>query len=205
MWTPFDFKASNRKFLYGWDVYQVGNSESFGFSGGSVSGFRKFVDRDLTIIVLTTGYKNYALQDIIIDRLAGIIHEDLLNTSLILTENIMAEYYLAAENPDLKTMMTNLKERFPTQDLNSIFTSIGLNLFFQMDRKEEAIALMKLNVKEHPMSADTFGTLGYMYLLDDQLILAKVNYSKALEIDPNNTYSKSRIAEIDEKLNKEIE
>ncbi|MBW2938066.1 serine hydrolase [Aureisphaera sp. CAU 1614] len=197
MWTPFKFKESNRHFLYGWDVYTVNGFDSFGFSGGGVSGFRKFVDRNLTIIVLTTGYKNYPVQDIMIDHIAGIIDTSLFNEQTVLTEQVIGEYFLSNTTRDLKYIIEKVKQDNPKSNLEEIFKSIGYTLFFQLDRKEDAIDLFKANVTEYPKSYDTYGSLGYLYFLTEQYDLARNNYVKALELNPENSYSQRRIKEID--------
>lgn len=203
MWVPFEFKESDRRFTYGWDIYPVNGFNSYGFSGGSVSGFRKFVEKDLTIIVLTTGYKNYALQDIIIDQLVGIVDESLRDKNVMLRERIMEEYFLLEKPSKTENILEDLKASYPEQDFEEVLTTIGLTLFFEMDKKQEAIELMKINLLEHPDSADLHGSLGYMYLLTKKYEKAKESYQKADDLNPQNTYSKRRIKEIDRILSEQ--
>ena len=68
MWSHFDYGNKKDKFLYGWGIYPINGKESYGFSGGGVSGFRKFIEEDITVIVLTNGYKYYPVQDVIINH-----------------------------------------------------------------------------------------------------------------------------------------
>lgn len=197
MWTPFEFTESDRQFLHGWDVYAVNDNNSFGFSGGGVSGFRKFVEKNLTIIILTTGYKNYSVQDIIIDHIAGIVDPSLYDQNASLTEDIMGTYFLNNSTKNYSYIIEKVKQENPKINLEETFNSIGFTLFFQLDRQDDAIDLFKLNALENPESFDAFGSLGYLYFLTEQYQLARDNYVKALDLNPENTYSERRIKEID--------
>ncbi|MBJ7882326.1 serine hydrolase domain-containing protein [Gelidibacter salicanalis] len=83
MWThfaykePFYFENKKDKFLYGWQQYSSNNEISFGFTGGMVTGYRKFVNQNMTIIVLTNGLKNAPIRNKVINKIAGIIDENL--------------------------------------------------------------------------------------------------------------------------------
>jgi len=196
MWSKFDFTVTDRRFLHGWDVYEVNEYDSYGFSGGGVSGFRYFPDQDLTIIVLTTGYKNYSIQDIMIEGIAGILSDELDNSTSIITESIMQDHILHSDEP-IPSIMYDIKSVYPERNLEEIIKSIGYTLFFDLNKKELAISLFEENVKEYPGSYDTFGSLGYLQFLTEDYKNARVNYAKALELNPKNTYSVRRMKEID--------
>lgn len=197
MWTPFVFTNSEREFLNGWDVYKVNGSDSFGFSGGGVSGYRKFLKQGFSIIVLTTGYKNYAVQDLIIDQIAGMLDAGLQDKVTMLNEEITNEYLLSSDSVDVKKMVAEVKLKNPTANLEVIFNALGYRLFFDLDRKQEAIALFESNVLKYPESYDAYGSLGYLQLLTEQYEISRKNYVMAKELNPNNSYSDRRIKEID--------
>lgn len=83
MWTPFDynepfyFENKKDKFLNGWQQYSSNNEVSFGFTGGLVTGYRKFINQNMTIIVLTNGMKNAPISNKVINKIAGIIDGNL--------------------------------------------------------------------------------------------------------------------------------
>lgn len=77
--TPFYFENEKDKFLYGWQQYSTNNEISYGFTGGMVTGYRKFVNQNMTIIVLTNGLKNSPIRNKIINKIAGIIDENLVD------------------------------------------------------------------------------------------------------------------------------
>ena len=204
MWIPFEFTNSSREFLHGWDVYKVNNRNSYGFSGGGVSGFRKFLDQDLTIIVLTTGYKYYSVQDIMIEQIAGIVDESLRDERSFFIERIMKHYFLEETDEPLDKIVPKIKTENPDKNLEEVFKSIGHTLFFQMERKDKAIKLFKINIQEHPESYDTYGSLGQLYYLNNEYQKARPLFIKALELNPQNSYYERRIKEID-KIVKEPE
>lgn len=54
------------------------------------------------------------------------------------------------------------------------------------DKTEEAIAIFKLNVAEHPKSWNVYDSLGEAYMKKGEKELAIENYKKSLELNPNN-------------------
>jgi len=83
MWTPFEyntpfyFENETDKFLYGWQQYSSNNEISYGFTGGMVTGYRKFINQNMTIIILTNGLKNYPIRNKVINKIASIVDEHL--------------------------------------------------------------------------------------------------------------------------------
>ena len=83
MWTPFNYQQAfyfnNKKdeFLYGWEQYSSNNEISYGFTGGLVTGYRKFIHQDMTIIVFTNGLKEKPIHNKIISKIAGIVDSEL--------------------------------------------------------------------------------------------------------------------------------
>jgi len=197
MFSIFNFTESDRLFLHGWDIYPVNNNLSIGFSGGSVSAYRKFNDKDLSIIVLTTGYKYYPVQDMIIDHIASIVDNTLKDEKSQLIETILSRYFLNDLTANLRLTYENIKKENPHIDIEKVFKSVGYTLFFDLNMKEEAIALFLLNVEEFESSFDTHGSLGYLYFLTGQLDLSRKYYLNAQRLNPNNPYSKKKLEEID--------
>jgi len=69
MWKPYEYSNDEDSFLHGWGVYE----NSVGFTGSGVTGLRKFLDDDLTIIFLSNGFKDQPVHNEIIDKVASII------------------------------------------------------------------------------------------------------------------------------------
>ncbi len=204
MWQPFKFTQTDRNFLHGWDVYKVNQHDSYGFSGGGVSGYRKFIDHNLSIVVFTTGYKYYSVQDIIIDHLAGMVEDDLKDEAVIISEKIMSDYFLTDNINDISQITDEIHKTYPNKNLQKIFKSIGYQLYFDLQRKSLAIGLFKHNVSRYPTSYDTYGSLAYLYFLTDQLQLSRQNYEIALKLNDKNSYSERMIKKIDDQLKNKL-
>ena len=54
------------------------------------------------------------------------------------------------------------------------------------NRLDEAIAIFKLNVKLFPQSFNVYDSLAESYMKKGNLELAVKNYTKSLELNPNN-------------------
>lgn len=207
MWEPFKYKDSGRKFLNGWDVYETNGIESYGFSGGGVSGYRKYIHNDLSIILFSNGFKYYPVQNVMIDRIAGIVDEALQDDIAVLTEDLMSRYFISGngryEEQELEEIISQVAIDNEGVNLEEVLKSVGYKLFFDLDRKEEAISIFKKNVRLYPDAYDTHGSLGYLYYLTKKYKLAKAGYQKAEALNPNNSYSKRRLKEINEILSKD--
>lgn len=84
LWTPFDYKepfffeSKQDQFLFGWQQYSSNNTTSYGFTGGLVTGYRKFIRQNMTIIILTNGLKGAPMHNRLLEHIAGLIEEDLV-------------------------------------------------------------------------------------------------------------------------------
>ena len=76
------------------------------------------------------------------------------------------------------------------------------NLGYQLLKEnlvKEAIEIFKLNVAEYPKSWNAYDSLGEAYLMDGQKELAIENYKKSLGLNPNNTYAKKILEDLNKK------
>lgn len=200
MWSPFPFKDTTNSFLYGWDSYETNKIKSFGFSGGNMTAFRKFIDHDLTIIFLSNGYKNYNVEGQVIDHVAGIIDENLRDSNLLADEKITADFYKV----DIAKAIQNyysVKSQYPTRNFENRLLSIGYNLMNNQNLKN-AIKVFELNLKENPNSANAYDCMAEAYFTNEQFDLARQNYQKSLDLYPENTNAKDMINKIDKIMKK---
>lgn len=180
---PFGFKNKQDKFLHGWHTYSRKNSNSYGFTGSSRTGFRKFIKNDLTIIILTNGYKYYSTHTDIINRVATIIDENLTDKREIILQNISSTFLtkdinIAIENyhlvktkkPETKLELT--EESWP--DYEGILNKIGY-VFLGENEIKKAVKIFELNVKGHSYSANCYDSLAEAYLVSKQFKLSKKN------------------------------
>lgn len=82
---------------------------------------------------------------------------------------------------ELKTNNTN-EYNFKEGELNIL----GYQLLGK-DMVKEAIEIFKLNVEQYPEASNPYDSLGEAYMIDGDKELAIKNYTKSLELNPNNT------------------
>lgn len=99
MWKPFEYKNKEITFTHGWDTDTFNNIRSYNFSGGNVSAYRIFPDRNLAIIVMSSGYKNFAVFYPVINQIAGMMDKRMLNPYMVAEEYTRSEPIV---HPDLK-------------------------------------------------------------------------------------------------------
>lgn len=198
MWSQFQFKNKEDKFLHGWSVYTANNNESVGFSGGLVTAFRRFVKSDLTVIFLSNGYKHYNVEEQVIGHIAGMVDKKLMNDELLADEKIAAGFFAntfekSVQNYDL------VKKQNPTRNFENKLLAIGYNLI-DNENLTDAIKVFELNAKDNPKSANAYDCLAEAYFINKQFEVSKQNYKKSLELWPGNTNAKDMISKIENML-----
>jgi predicted Zn-dependent protease len=95
---------------------------------------------------------------------------------------------ILAEGADvaLKRYQDERRARPETALSEARVNSLGYNLL-QRKRVAEAIEVFKLNVSDHPQSANVYDSLGEAYMKGGERELAVRNYKRSVELDPDNT------------------
>ena len=135
MWQLFDFDNKQDKFLHGWGIYETNKIKSFGFSGGYLTAFRKFTDSDLAIIFLSNGYKYFHIEDQVINHIAGIVDEKLIDKYLIAEEGITSPFF----NTDVIKAEQNyysIKSKNPNLNFENRLLTIGYDLINNQNLKD---------------------------------------------------------------------
>ncbi|WP_052143652.1 serine hydrolase domain-containing protein [Wocania ichthyoenteri] len=205
MWEPFKFNNKTDEFLHGWHTYSLNNNVSYGFTGGSQTGFRKFINNNLTIIVLTNGYKYFSPHNDIINHVAGIVDSKLVYHKANVQHEIISCFLLKNDEDAIKNYF-NVKANNPEQEsdkkssysFENTLNAVGY-LLLQKNNIKKAIKVFKLNIKENPKSSNCYASLAEAYLIDNQLNLSKENCILALELRPKNNYLKSMIETIEKR------
>lgn len=99
MWKPFEYKDKNILFTHGWDMGTFNNIKSYHFSGGNVSAYRIFPDKNMAVVLMYNGYKESAVMYQMINQIAGIMEKRLLNPYTLAEEHTKSE---ALVHHDLK-------------------------------------------------------------------------------------------------------
>jgi len=124
------------------------------------------------------------------DRISAFYRNELIE---IFTQNEMTEA--------IKKYRALLKKE-PKANFEGILNSIGYREFLNNKKYDKAIEIFKLNVEEHPESANVYDSLGEAYLYAKKYELAKKNYLKALELAPNSANAKAMLKKVEEEMQK---
>ena len=74
----------------------------------------------------------------------------------------------------------------------------GYELLYGVRRVKDAIEVFKLNVEDHPQSANTWDSLGEAYAVDGNKELAIKNYQRSVDLNPKNTNGIERLKKLQE-------
>jgi CubicO group peptidase (beta-lactamase class C family) len=150
MWTPFRFGNQKDEFLHGWGSYSVGGVESYGFSGGNLAAFRKFVSKKRTIILLSNGYEIPAY-DIIVNDISRILDSSQEMADPTLEEEVMKKV-LKDQFAEALDLFKKLREENPGADFGNLkwnINSIG-NALTNEGNQEKAFEVFKFNAAANP-------------------------------------------------------
>jgi len=198
MWQAFKFKNDQMTFLHGWHSYLTNNAKSYGFTGGGQTGFRKFINNDLTIIYLSNGQKYYSIHNTIIDHIAGIVDPKLVDKKNVASEKIIVGF-LKMNFENAKKNYFKIRDENSELDFEDTLNNLTYEAFFTKKKIDYGIKILELNTQEHQNSANAFDSLAEGYFLNDQLELSKINYQKSLELNPENTNAKEMINRIEKR------
>ncbi|MDN5285320.1 MAG: hypothetical protein JWR38_1594 [Mucilaginibacter sp.] len=195
LWTPGllnngkigGFNSLTNGYALGWPTVTRQEHPAVGPVGGGRSAFFLYLKDDLTIIVLTNLLASNP--EGFIDEIAGYYHPDMKESNGFgfspgikkLRIELLRQGFDKAEKIALSLKKKDPAIRFEENDINGW----GYKLIGQ-DKKEEALAIFKLNVKLYPQSFNTYDSLGeIMEALGDRAGAIK-NYSRSLELNPKN-------------------
>jgi len=81
-----------------------------------------------------------------------------------------------------------------------LFTERQLNAlgydYLKQSRTGESIALFRLNVEAYPESFNVYDSLGEALMADRQYARALENYTRSVELDPENKNGRKKIEEL---------
>ncbi len=203
MWSPFPFKNGTDEFLNGWGIYKTNGINSYGFTGGNLSAFRKFPNQNTTIVLLSNGYKIPAY-DIIINDIARIVLPELKDKELVLEEQIM-ELLKSKNFKDAEVAYTKLKSENEQTDFSNLKWNINTmsRIFSSEDDEQAFTSLVKFNAKMNPEWWVAAVALAEVFEANNQKEKAIANYEKAIKLNTANEGNYNpRIQEVMEALRK---
>ncbi|MCK8481700.1 serine hydrolase domain-containing protein [Psychroserpens algicola] len=195
MWMKFPYTESNKNFTFGWDNITLNNHESYGFSGSLCTAYRIFPDKDLSIIFLSNGLSNWYNIDNIVNHIASLVDDTLLDINNLAYETILRMSY---ENKDMSTPFQQIKKSDILRDNNfeTHLNDVGYFWLYALKNSKKSIDVFKLNVKEHPKSWNVYDSLAEAYETDRNYYMAVHNYKKSLKLNPDKQYQERIIEKI---------
>ncbi|MEC8831488.1 MAG: serine hydrolase, partial [Bacteroidota bacterium] len=187
MWTPFNFTNQKDSFLFGWGNYPVNSLSSYGFSGGNLAAFRKFVDQKTTIILLSNGYEIPAY-DIIVNDVARIAIPELKGSTL--EEDVMS-LIINSEFDKAALAFENLKEENPDSDFDNLkwnINSLGNTYLYGENNPEKAFEVFKFNADANADWWVSLASLAEIQEVKKENISAIKNYQKAILLNKANEW-----------------
>ncbi len=184
----------------GWGLFTSKYGNAF-FKEGHGPGWQNynvnFIDQKTSIIIMTNSDNGEKIFKDLLEKVIGDTYTPWEWEGYIpyyLTETISIGRYLydilMFQNVD-KAIETYKRINKSSSKNSFIFNEDELNsLAYQMikeDKLGEAVTLFKLNVEEYPESANAYDSLGEAYMITGQKELAIKNYTKSLELNPDNT------------------
>lgn len=92
-----------------------------------------------------------------------------------------------------------LKLKYPTYNFEENLNNLGYSVF-NKKQIDLSIQIFTLNCSEYPESANAYDSLGEVYEIIGKLEIAKQNYQKSLEFNPQNDNAKQMISKINTQL-----
>ena len=199
------YKPFLQDYAYGWVVQnasfkQDGKDVPVIRHGGGINGFTTTIVRfpqEKNLIVMLdntgTGYLD-RLSDSIAKILYNQPYEQPKISIVPVLAKTIAEKGIAAgvaQYRDLKAKESATYD-FSEAELNQL----GYGLL-RTGKHREAIEIFKLNVEAYPQGFNTYDSLGDAYVAINERELAKQNYKKSLELNPNNTNAAAALKTLD--------
>lgn len=190
MWQTFAYTNSNKIFTNGWDKRVINNHNSYGFSGSLVTAFRIFPEDNLTIIFLGNGLGNYFNIENVINHIASLVDEDIVDINNQVFEKLL-QSIVDIDMHQFKRTYSVLKNdaSYKTINFEQQLNDIGYQLINQ-NRVARAIQIFDFNTQEFPTSANAYDSLAEAYYRRFNDSLAIKNYQKAVDLGGTNGNAK---------------
>ena len=189
---PLEKPSSQVAWGLGWGLQNTDEGISFwhwGDNGNSKAYVVAFTKQKIGVAIFTNSTNGLAIAREIVNETVGGKHpaldwlhyESYNSPAKKLLKNILAKGVEEA----LREYRQN---RAADAALNEgQMNQLGYDLLYGARRVQEAIAIFKLNVADHPQSFNVYDSLGEAYMVNNEKELAIQNYQKSLELNPNNT------------------
>ncbi len=196
MWTKFEYERGP-DYAYGWGREAINERRVVGFSGGTIVSLRKYIEDDMTVIFLSTGYRHFPNVNGITNYIAGIVDEDLKSKEAIASERLL-QHFLEKPVGDGIKLYKKLLRNDSSLNLEAPLNSIGYRLASR-DQYDAAVAVFELNTKEHPGSWNVWDSLAEGYEMKGDIPQAIANYKKSVALNPENQHGIDKLKNLQKK------
>ncbi|MGA2352464.1 MAG: serine hydrolase [Terracidiphilus sp.] len=194
---PASVEVGKSIYGFGWNVGSDG-ANKYIWHTGSHAGFRAFIERRLnqrlTVIMLTNmgNSKRQEINSAIQNILAG-------RPYVLPKQSGAQQLYRTIGESGIEKALQQYKalKRSNDYDLGEPeLNSLGYQLLYGDRNLSGAIAIFKLNSLEHPLSSNTFDSLGEAYQVNGERRHAIVSYEIAVTLDPFNGHAKEMLKKL---------
>ena len=189
------YKPFLDNYAYGWVVRNASFKQNdkdvqMILHGGGINGFTtllvRFPQEQHLIVLLDNTGTGY------LDRLSQSIAKILYNQPYEQPKmSIVATLEKTITEKGIQAGIAQYRDLKANQAATYDFAEPELNqlgyLLLRSGKQREAIEIFKLNVEAYPQAFNTYDSLGEAYAAVNERELAKQNYKKSVELNPNNT------------------
>lgn len=195
--TPASVEEGNSTYGFGWNVGSDG-ANRYVWHTGSHAGFRAFIerrlDRQLTVIMLTNvgNSKRQEINSAIQNILAG-------KPFILPKQSGAHQLYRTIRESGIQRALQQYQvwKHSDEYDLGeSELNSLGYQVLYGDRNASGAIDIFKLNSASHPLSSNTFDSLGEAYQVNGEREHAIVSYEIAVMLDPSNGHAKAMLRKL---------
>jgi len=202
--TPhiLEFKGDTSYYAYGWVIFKTDRGTEMvahdGSNGTFFYDFRWLPEEDVAILYATNAFTDnigglaWRIDKMFFDKTykPKSIEEDLVSEILSFSESYEGS---------INDLGSSIEQKFKDQlDEASYLDRLG-SVYFRINLLDKATVIAELNVKLFPDNSGSLENLAYVYLNNDKKQKALASYKKVLLLNPENSYAKDMVSELNSK------
>lgn len=182
----------------GWLFFPSSNNEIFWHTGGT-GGYKTFTGFDRTsgkgVVVLSTGSRPTEIGLYLLDTA-----KSLNEVKRVLANDLRKEIDLNGVNSANKYFEDNVINNLNEYDYNEDRINVLGYAYLSNNNLDASLAILKINVRLFPEAWNTYDSYGQVLKEKGLLEESLKNYSKSVELNPENQYGLKIIAELEREL-----
>lgn len=190
----------------GWGIQQTSDGASFwhwGDNGDAKAFIVANESQKLGVVVFANSANGLSIMREIVAIAVGgtqpglnwLNYESYNSPSKLLLKSVLAK--------GAEVALSEYRKERQGKDASEVVTEAQMNQLgyrlLGMKRGKDAIEVLKLNVEDHPNSANAYDSLGEAYMEGGEKELAIKSYQRSIELNPNNTNGAAVLKKLREK------